>query len=213
MPRRRSFGYVYRRRRYRKGADGTNRVEFRPGYYVRFRSGGIEVSRYAGADRDTAVAYAQRLTRENDRRELLGEMPRSDMKFEDFVENYLAFAQQSMTEASYVSRCRLARGALLRAFKGRLLDEITAPDIQRYLATRNDVCGSTRNRELTAISAIYRRAIDLGILSKNPAREVRRSKETRFPLTLVTDDRIDDLLSRIPEPQRTFFLLLVESGW
>jgi integrase len=194
----------------RDGAGGP-RVGFRPGYYVRFRAGGREVTRFAGNDRDTAVAYAQRLTREADRRDLLGETPRSNLRFEDFCDTYLSFAKQSMTEASFQSRRRLVNGVLLPAFKGRLLDEITPPDIQRFIATKSGG-GATRNRSLTALSSIYRRAIDLGLLTKNPAREVRRAKEPRFPLTLVSDERVDALLARLPEPQRTFYLLLVESG-
>ncbi len=117
-----------------------------------------------------------------------------------------------MTVASFDSRRRLVNGVVVPFFKDRLLDEIVAPDIQSFLASRSDVVGATRNRALTAVSAIFRRAIDLGIVATNPAKDVRRAKETRLALTLVPDRRIDDLLGLIAEPQRTFYALLVDSG-
>ncbi len=183
MPRRRPFGHVFRRRRSFKDADGTVRSEFRHGYYVRFRVAGREVTRFAGADWDTAIEYAHRLTREGDRQDLLGEQPRSDIRFEDFAGKYLAFAKQSMTEASFDSRRRLVNGVVVPFFRDRLLDEIAAPDVQRFLASQSDVAGATRNRALTAVPAIFRRAIDLGIVAKNPAKDVRRSKESRLALS------------------------------
>jgi integrase len=212
MKRRRVFGYIFRRRTKLKEAGGGTRDGFRPGFYLRVRIHGRETTRYAGLTRDTAIAFAQRLARQSERRDLLGEEPRCETTFDEFAGTYLEYALQSMTEASFIGRRRLVRAILVPYFRGRPLDEITGPEIQRFLASRGSVTGATRNRALTAISAMYRRAIDLGLLTTNPARDVRRAKETRFPLTLVPDSQVDMLLARLEQPQRTFFFLLVESG-
>ncbi len=88
MPRRRPFGYIFRRRRTVKGPDGSPESSTAPGYYVRFRSGGHATSctlrrrrpRHGG--RVTPSAWRGRTRR----REFLGEMPRADMIFEVFAE-------------------------------------------------------------------------------------------------------------------------------
>jgi len=63
MPARRPFGSVLRRRKTGRAKDGTKRTGFHPGWYVRYRRSGKEVTRYAGADRASAEAYLERLRR------------------------------------------------------------------------------------------------------------------------------------------------------
>lgn len=212
MPRRRAFGYILRRRLPVRAPDGTVRREFKPGYYVRFRKGGRDVVRYAGNDFDTAVVYVQRLSRAAERKELLGEFPRSEATFEAFATQDLKFAAQTMTRASFDSRRWMVEGLLIPFFRGKFLDEIDPPEVQRFLSTREGTSSGTRNRNLTGLSAVFRRAIDLGLVTTNPAREVGRAKETRFPLTIVPDHVVEKLLAQIKEPMQTFYLLLVESG-
>lgn len=212
MPRRRAFGYVYRRyQRLPDGNGGFVRVE-KNGWYVRIRAGGRNIVRYAGSDRETAVDFANRLARESDRKELLGEHPPCEVTFEAFAEQYLTHCQHVMTESTWVSRRRMVRGVLVPHFRTRRLDAITTVDIRVFLASRTDVVGTTLNRYLTVLSGIFRRAIDLGLIARSPTRDVRRAKESRTALTIVPDDRLAEMLGRLEEPVRTFYLLLVESG-
>lgn len=71
MPRRRAFGYVFRRKLVPLDAEGHSVPGFRRGWSLRVRRGGRSLQRYPGPDRETAVEYANRLARATDRRDLL----------------------------------------------------------------------------------------------------------------------------------------------
>lgn len=142
----------------------------------------------------------------------MGERPPCDFLFETFGEDYLKFAERTMTPRTVHERRTTARSVLVPFFGGLRLDEIDGPSIERFLATRADVSGATRNRNLSCLGSMFRRAKDLGLLAKNPAAEVRRSKEPRCPLTLVDAARLRELLGHFEEPMKTFFLLLLDSG-
>ena len=212
MTRRRPFGHVFRR--YDKvpdGKGGFTRVE-RPGWYVRIRTGGRSIVRFGGSDRDTAIEFVHRLARASERKELLGEQPPCEVVFEVFAERYIAHCKQVMTESTWVSRYRLVRGILIPRFRGRRLDQITTVDIRLFLDSRTDVTGTTLNRYLTVLSGIFRRAMELGLIARSPTRDVRRAKEVRTALTIVPDDRVVEMIDRMEEPVRTFYVMLVESG-
>jgi integrase len=117
-----------------------------------------------------------------------------------------------MTPRTVRERRLTVRSVLIPFFGGLRLDEIDRPSIERFLATRADVSGATRNRNVSCLGSMFRRARDLGLLAKNPVTDVRRSKEPRLPLTLVDEARLEEFLSRLDEPMRTFFLLLLDSG-
>ena len=75
LPRRRSVGRVYRRKRQGTGANGKPLTGYYRGWYVRLRRYGREIRRYGGPDRKTAIELLERLIREQDRLELLDEEP------------------------------------------------------------------------------------------------------------------------------------------
>lgn len=59
------------------------------------------------------------------------------------------------------------------------------PRSSKFLDARTHLAGATRNRYLTALSAVYRYATLVGITVRNPTRVVRRARETLQPLTLL----------------------------
>ena len=212
MAHRRTFARVFRRRCTRADGQGGVISGLRPGWYVRVRRGGKEFVRFAGLERDTAVTFAHRLARESDRRDLLDEHAVPDVSFESFAGEYLRHAERTMTRASYAERRRLVERALIPFFASTRLAEVTTPHIHKFLATKADVSGATRNRHVTAISAIFRRAKEVGLIEDNPALRVRRAKEPVFPLTLVEEARQVALLGLLAEPMRTFFHVLLDAG-
>ncbi len=212
MPYRRPFGTLYRRRRRGKKSDGSPQTGYHPGFYVRITRGGRTIERYAGPNRKTAGEYLDRLRTEADRRELLGEEPVLERTFENAVELYLAWAKAERSATTYRAESRLLNHIIVPFFQGRLLSGIKSVDIQRFLASRPHVKPGTRNRYVSAISNIFVHAKENGVHCKNPARAVRRSKETVIPLPLLSRDQQDALLDRIPEARRPIFVTLLDTG-
>ena len=213
MPRRRSVGSVYRRRRTGKGADGKPRTGYYPGWYMRLRKDGREISRYAGTDRQTALDLLERVRREQDRLELLDEEPQSDIRFEDFAEQYLTWAKRAFTTASYVSRRSVVRSQLVPAFKGLALHSIKPPRIERFIAKRRaEVSGATCNRNLGALSSMFQRAVKLGYVSENPAERIDRDRERATALPLLSDGEQETLITEIPKDFQPLFLTALDTG-
>jgi len=213
MPTRRPFGSILRRRRKGQRPDGTPHEGFHPGFYVRIRLHGREVTRYGGPDRRTALDFLERLRREQDRLALLSEHPERRTRFEDFAKDYLAFSERAHTPATAYARRRLVAGILVPHFQGRLLSEITSVDVEMFLnGRRAKASNATCNRSLTALSSMFKRAIALGLLRKNPVDEVHRGRETQTPLPLVDTAEQQRLIDAIPARMRPLFLLALETG-
>jgi len=207
---RRQVGSVFRRRLPGKGPGGKPR--YAPGFYVRLRRRGREIRRYAGPDRATALGVLEGLTREMDREDLLGEVPESDITFGEFVPRYLEYAQREQTELAYRTVRALIPNRLGPFFNPMVLRKVRSADIERYLATRRGVKGPTRNRELSALSSIFRHAQDMAIVRRNPTKDVRRSAEPQTPLPLVPLADQEELLAVMGAPYRLLFFVALETG-
>lgn len=210
MARRRATGSIYRRRLPGQGPDG--RPRYAKGWYVRLRRHGRDVRRYGGPDRQTAREVLRRMEREIDREHLLGEHPEQDLTFADFVPRFLAQAKREQTAASYVSLKSLVPNRLEPFFGRLMLRRVTPADAERYLASRSHVKGATRNRELSALRAIFQHAVTLGLLSVNPVSSVRRASEPQTPLPLVPLADQQSLLDRLQGREHLFVLVALETG-
>ena len=94
MPHRRSFGTVCRRRRTGRDAEGRRRGGYHPGWYVRYRSQGRRVTRYAGPTREAAEAYLEQLRSRNAHEQAPGQPRPSGISFASFAEQYLAYSRR-----------------------------------------------------------------------------------------------------------------------
>ncbi|MDA1193919.1 MAG: tyrosine-type recombinase/integrase [Planctomycetota bacterium] len=147
-----------------------------------------------------------------DREDLLGEIAESDVSFGEFVPRYLEYAQREQTPLAYHSIRNLIPNRLGPFFAHMRLRTIRPADIEAYMATRRRVKGPTRNRELSALSGIFRHAQDLGIVRRNPTKDVRRSSEPQTPLPLVPLGEQQNLVDAVAEPYRLLVSLALESG-
>ena len=213
MPRRRTVGSIFRRRRTGKDANGQPRTGYYPGWYMRLRKGGREIRRYAGPDRQTALDVLERERRERHRLELLDELPKSDLTFDVFAETYLAWSKRAHTTSTYESRRSMIRSFLVPAFKGLKLDSIKPVKIERFIAKRRaTVSGATCNRNLAVLSSVLKRAVKLGYLAENPVDKVERDREASTPLPLLGRDEQVRLIDELPVPLRPFYLTALDTG-
>lgn len=105
----------------------------------------------------------------------------------------------------------------LKPFFGRmLLQNISAQDIERYKQKRLDdgVKPSTINKELCAISGLFKWAEEMQILDNPPCRIKKfPGKLTKAPIPKVpTRDEIDRILAEVPAKKRGLFELMFYLG-
>ena len=212
MPRRRVFGSVFRRPRSGRNPDGSRRAGHHPGWYVRIRGAGREICRYGGPDRQTAMEVLRKLQREAERRDLLDEEPESDITLAGFAPEYLEYCRRNRTASGYKSACRLVENILVTHFGEQLLRDVRRVHIERFLGTRSQAGGATRNRALSALSSIFKRAMALNYVRKNPVEGIKRAKERQTPLPLVSLDDQDRLLLALEAPVREFVLTALDTG-
>jgi len=213
MARRRQFGYVFRKRRPpSKSKDKEGNDAYYPGWYIRIRQGEGEIQRYAGGDKATASEFLRRLQTEAEQMQLLGKAPENHRTFGQFAVEYLAWSQRVHTKDTHDRARSLIQGALVARFGESLLQAITQPAVERFLMSGATWKAGTRNRCLSMISSIFKRAMELGHVRANPAVGVRRGKEDRTPLPLVPADDQQKVLDALPPHLLPLALLALDTG-
>jgi integrase len=134
------------------------------------------------------------------------------VSFEVFAEAYLAYSRREHTPSTARTRRDLVRGKLVPFFGATMLEAIRPRDVDRLLMTEAARSPGTRNRVLSALSALFERAIALGYVRHNPARACRRAREHAAPLPLVSIAEQRRLIGALPEAMRPFFLTALDTG-
>lgn len=209
-----TFGRVFQRRRVEVAPDGTRRRVKAPGWYVRVRVGDVERTRYAGADRKTAVAFAAQLGRANDRAVLLGERTPDERTFADVADDLRRYfrahhgAETWRGEASRVE-------AVVERFR-QPIHQIAAGDVASW---RTDLKSSglsdaTVNRHVAALSVALRFAVERGYAVANVARGLPRPREAERAVPFVSDDDVARIVAACPAADgfRAFVRVLADTG-
>lgn len=161
--------------------------EDRPGFYVRFSWRGTRYRRYGGLSRTIAEARLAKVRAILDREgrieaalsEVFGDFDGTKLTLREAVEPYLAFASARRKPSTVVS-LRQTLALISRAsWSAKQLREIRAAEIQTWTTERvtGGVSGATVNRNLNAISGLFRWAIRCGHVVDNPVRRVERFSE------------------------------------
>lgn len=92
------------------------------------------------------------------------------------------------------------------------LRDITQLHVERFLATKAELSGASRNRLKSVLSSLFRRAIDLRIVTENPTKEVRRSSEVVMPLRWISRADQQRLVDAQTGGRRLLVLTALETG-
>jgi len=215
MKRRRSaFGSIVRRR----ASDGKvvpldYRGATRPGYYVRIRAGGGETWRKAGDSLAEATDFLAKVKRDLHDHSVYGTTPIEDRLFKQVAEEYLRAVERTHSPTTYRDECNKVRNVLVPAFKGRSIASIGGRDVELFIEERAaSVAIATRNRDLSILSSVFRRAVKLGHCRENPARGFSRRKEEAraFPYIDVAGQR--RLVDQCHESIRPLVVIALETG-
>ena len=86
-------------------------------------------------------------------------------------------------------------------------------DIVRFMDGRpSDLAPATRNRDLSVLSAIFKKAVALGYALENPVHGIERSDEGMKPVPFASSQMQDRLVAACPELVRPIVLLALETG-
>ena len=109
---------------------------------------------------------------------LLPHSPRRGVKFSDLVTDASKFAEKHhRASKDFKQRANLA----VEAFGDRAAESITTRDLQDWIdemAEEREWTGGTRNRFKSTLSTVFREGMRSGKINVNPARLIRRSKES-----------------------------------
>ncbi len=136
--------------------------------------------------------------------------PITDLRFDDLAEDY--FKKVSKQKRSW-RRDRLSLDHLKRAFRGKMVSEITSKGVEEYKEKRlKDVSKSTINREIALLSNLFTTAVTWKHATSNPVKGVARYEEpdpVERPLTTDEEARLLDAASRRLKP---ILVLLINTG-
>ncbi len=140
------------------------------------------------------AAYQKRKTEVREGRFFPESFKKRDVGFVEIARDALEYSRARNAVGSYKTD-RWRMGTLLRWFRGRKAEDITAQEIERRLAELADEgrTPATVNRYRALLSMIYSQAVRNGKLSKNPARLVRLRKENNARVRFL-DDREEAVL-------------------
>jgi integrase len=138
--------------------------------------------------------------------------PQPGPPFEAQARAYLAWSRRNHTASTHRTRRDLVERKLVPFFRGRRLADLRTADVERLLDAHAALSPATRNRILTALSALLRHARRLGLVRENVAASVPRAREEVLALPLVALGDQARLLAALPEARRLLFLAALDTG-
>lgn len=208
MPRRRSYGSVYRKRR----PDGT----LLPGFYARWVEGGRRIARGGFATRDAAETWLAGRRTERSQRRALGMPDVSRVAVAVAVPEYQAWMRlnrRPRTEATRRAPLRL----LVALLGPRDVSSISSDDLLRVIERGRATLGwlpSSQAAAATALGGFCTWAVSRGYASQTPATGLHRRlprPEHREP-PYLEPDLLRMIYAAVPEASRAAVVLMGDAG-
>lgn len=132
--------------------------------------------------------------------------------FEDFAREFVA--KQKFVRPNTRRSHLTCLNAVLKSdlFQGKRLGDITTEAIAKYHAERGESWMVSANRELGFLKLIFKRALEWGKVSRNPAAIVKKFPEPKNRLRFLTDDEADRLLLAASPRLAPFLTILLTTA-
>jgi integrase len=181
-------------------------------WYIDYSFNGRRVRKRIGPSREEAVEILKRINRRITKGITTGLDNQSFLLFEKLCDEYLTFSKANKAKNSH-RRDQVSINNLLNTFRGRLITEITAHELERYKNKRRDkVKPATVNRELTCIKHMLTKALDWKLVKENPFKSVKLFKEPPGRIRYLTEDEIKTLLDCCANHVKPIVILALNTG-
>jgi site-specific recombinase XerD len=185
----------------RRARNPRGVFERKPGeWWVRYVDAQGRLRREKAGSKSVAIAlYHKRKAEALAGRKLPETLRRAPVSFAEIAHDALAYSKahkRSYRDDAY------RMGLLLEWFGTRAAESITAPDIERALATAAEQYGwspGTVNRYRSLLSLTYRLGIRSGKVRENPVRQVARRKENNLRVRFLDPEEEERLRTKIRE--------------
>ncbi len=142
--------------------------------------------------------------------------------FKQAVENFLKWSKVNHAQKpkSY-ERVKYSCESLKVFFGETKVDRIEPKDIENFIFRRSKqtsrktgkaITRDTINLELIALKTVFKRLMSAGVLSENPAREIKQLAENDRGFHVLTDDEEKIYLMACPQPLQDVASLMLETG-
>lgn len=198
--RRRDFGSVYQRGRV---------------WYARWTERGRLHSKAIGLTKSLAERFLATKRADLDRAEALGVRPVQHILFEDLLEDYPRLFSGQKSATTIKRDLQQLRARALRDFRGIRVEEIRQEDIERFLTKyveRGGLKPASRNRMLSLLSGLFRRAVRLNHMRDNPCRGIPRVQEALKDVLVLTAEDQARLVSCLKGALRNAAQLTLDTG-
>jgi len=133
------------------------------------------------------------------------------IKFEKMTELYLENYSKPNKKSS--RRDVTSINNLKPFFAGKYLHEITPLDMEKYKRGRQgQVSNATVNREVACLKHIFTKAIEWGIVQKNPGRKVKLLRERNTRLRYLDEKEIRRLYDACAEHLKPIVIMALNTG-
>jgi integrase len=133
-----------------------------------------------------------------------------DLSF-GFYARRIAAAKTDLRPNSREALDRVMR-ALEPVFGEKLIRAITTDDISRRIASRGTTVRTAANEELRVIRMVMRRAVEEGLIDRNPAGPVKRLRVDSHRWRILTDAEADLLIAAANPTMAAFIKTLLVTG-
>jgi len=133
--------------------------------------------------------------------------------FGDYVENhYLTWAKSNKSHNAYMSNVYSCK-QLIKFFNNQYLTSINAYMIEQYkIKRKTEVKERTANIEIGCIKQMFRLAEEWGFIMKNPAKLIKKYKESKGNPRFLAKDEIITLLEHSSEWMKMFIYFGLGAG-
>ena len=152
--------------------------------------------------------------RERIEREGLGLKDRSSTRilFKAFAEEFIS--KQVRARPNTIRGYNNCLNALLlsKHFKDKRLDAVTVESVFSYYAERSREHLVSANRELGFLKLVFKRALEWGRVNRNPTALVKKHKEPKNKLRILSDDEAERLLAAASPALAPFLTVLLTTA-
>ena len=180
-------------------------------YWIEFYAEGRRKRERIGPNKTLAEMVLHKRLTERAEDKLLDKKKVSKEKFSDLVKQYEEWSK--VNNKSYEVNKRYYIGKVKDYFGTMLLREITPWHVEKFKLERSKQTGKYEvNRELATLKHIFSKAIEWGKLQVNPARSVKKFKESKGRIRFLMPDEFQKLYEQLPYPLNAISKVAVLTG-